>query len=122
DGGYSQWSPWTPCSRSCQAGVVSRHRICNSPAPSSGGKDCSNLGQGFEQMPCFLDADCPATGNWSRWSDWTECTRSCGGGVQFRMRMRSCTNPTPQFGGSDCSVLGPETQTERCMINTCPGW
>ncbi|XP_048581714.1 uncharacterized protein LOC5511228 isoform X2 [Nematostella vectensis] len=112
DGGYSQWSPWTPCSRSCQAGVVSRHRICNSPAPSSGGKDCSNLGQGFEQMPCFRDADCPATGNWSRWSDWTECTRSCGGGVQFRSR--DC------FQDDATYCTGERVQSRLCQSQHCP--
>ena len=31
-------------------------------------------------------------GGWSNWSqDYTECTRSCSGGVQYRTRQ--CNNP-----------------------------
>lgn len=30
-------------------------------------------------------------GQWSNWGDFTECSRSCGGGV--KKRYRSCKNP-----------------------------
>lgn len=38
-------------------------------------------------------------GGWSLWTTYS-CTKSCGGGHAFRLR--SCTNPVPLFGGSDC--------------------
>lgn len=58
-------------------------------------------------------------GMYGTWSLWSECDRTCGGGS--RVRSRSCTNPPAQFGGSDCSALGPERETELCNLNGCPG-
>jgi len=40
DGGWSDWSQWTACSKSCNGGLRLRHRSCNNPAPSNGGKKC----------------------------------------------------------------------------------
>ena len=58
-------------------------------------------------------------GMYGTWSLWSECDRTCGGGA--RVRSRSCTNPPAQFGGSDCSSLGPDRETELCNLNSCPG-
>eukprot|EP00118_Oscarella_pearsei_P014090 m.118685 g.118685 ORF g.118685 m.118685 type:complete len:1118 (+) comp37656_c0_seq3:1840-5193(+) len=40
-------------------------------------------------------------GNWSEWSDYRECTHTCGTGVQASVR--ECNNPLPQGGGLYCS-------------------
>ncbi|XP_020601543.1 neurogenic locus notch homolog protein 1-like isoform X6 [Orbicella faveolata] len=39
-------------------------------------------------------------GGWSKWSGYTPCTLTCGGGVQYRKR--TCTNPAPKYGGKSC--------------------
>ena len=57
-------------------------------------------------------------GNYGFWSAWSDCDKTCGGGR--RIRSRSCTNPPPQFGGSDCNMLGPLQQSEICNLNKCP--
>ncbi|EDO49204.1 predicted protein, partial [Nematostella vectensis] len=57
-------------------------------------------------------------GNYSQWSEWTSCTVTCGGGEQ--MRSRTCTNPTPHFGGKDCSAIGASTETGSCQTQECP--
>src|SRR3989344_136275 len=46
------------------------------------------------------------------WSDWSACSKACGGGTQTR----TCTNPTPANGGAQCS--GSSSQT--CDTQTCP--
>uniref|UniRef100_UPI003AB0E57B complement component 7b n=1 Tax=Centroberyx gerrardi TaxID=166262 RepID=UPI003AB0E57B len=45
-GSWSCWSSWG----SCSGGQRSRTRSCNNPAPSSGGRHCSGLGE--EHKPC----------------------------------------------------------------------
>ena len=56
-------------------------------------------------------------GGWSRWGAWSQCTRTCGGGRQSRMR--SCTNPPPSAGGRDCP--GSRAQSRICNRNGCSG-
>ena len=36
-------------------------------------------------------------------------------------KTRTCTNPGPQFGGTDCSDSGPELITTACNPQNCPG-
>uniref|UniRef100_A0A8B9CY54 ADAM metallopeptidase with thrombospondin type 1 motif 13 n=1 Tax=Anser brachyrhynchus TaxID=132585 RepID=A0A8B9CY54_9AVES len=49
-------------------------------------------------------------GQWSSWSPFSSCSRSCGGGVVIRQRF--CNNPRPAFGGQECQ--GSSIQMEMC--------
>jgi len=53
---------------------------------------------------------------WTEWGEWTECSLSCGGGTQTRVR--SCNNAL--VGSSSCIGLGIEEQ--RCNENICNDW
>ncbi|XP_039454203.1 A disintegrin and metalloproteinase with thrombospondin motifs 17 isoform X3 [Oreochromis aureus] len=55
-------------------------------------------------------------GDWSPWSQWSLCSRTCGTGVQFRQR--KCDNPPPGPGGRHC----PQTSVEHkaCEAPPCP--
>jgi len=56
DGGWSQWSNWTSCSRSCGVGITKRVRMCSKPYPSNGGKQCA--GDSKEYRTCNIE-NCP---------------------------------------------------------------
>ena len=55
DGGYSDWTEWTECDRTCGTGHQTRERICNNPLPSNRGRDCSVLGKSTEVRECKND-------------------------------------------------------------------
>ncbi|XP_073682628.1 thrombospondin-1 [Garra rufa] len=113
DGGWSHWSPWSSCSVTCGEGVITRIRLCNSPTPQMGGKDCE--GEGRQNEPCQKDL-CPVNGGWGPWSPWDSCTVTCGGGLQRRHRL--CDSPVPKYGGKEC--LGDSKGTRLCNSQSCP--
>ena len=58
-------------------------------------------------------------GNYTEWTDWTVCDKTCGTGLM--MRWRACSNPAPQYGGRDCSLFGSDTETKSCVMKDyCP--
>uniref|UniRef100_A0A3B4A1T3 Uncharacterized protein n=1 Tax=Periophthalmus magnuspinnatus TaxID=409849 RepID=A0A3B4A1T3_9GOBI len=65
--------------------------------------------------PEELGSSVAVHGSWSSWSDFSPCSRTCGGGVTHRTR--KCNNPKPAFGGHHC--VGQEIQAELCHQNPC---
>ncbi|KAI3376824.1 hypothetical protein L3Q82_000399 [Scortum barcoo] len=55
-------------------------------------------------------------GDWSPWSQWSMCSRTCGTGVQFRQR--KCDNPPPGPGGRHCQKASVEHKA--CEGPSCP--
>ncbi|XP_067311825.1 A disintegrin and metalloproteinase with thrombospondin motifs 7 [Pseudorasbora parva] len=72
---------------------------------------------------CF-DGECVETGfqpesmngGWASWSQWSDCTRTCGAGVQNAQR--DCVNPVPKYGGKYC--LGERRRYRTCNLDPCP--
>ena len=62
DGGYSMWSEFGPCSRTCGVGYQKRKRTCTSPSPEHGGKDCFQFGSTEDVKECATDP-CPSKFN-----------------------------------------------------------
>ncbi|ROL43461.1 Hemicentin-1, partial [Anabarilius grahami] len=112
-GGFSEWMEWGACSVSCGTGVQRRLRQCNNPFPANGGQHC--IGSGTETRSC-QGKPCPVDGNWSEWSSWEECSRTCGQGN--RTRVRTCSNPPAQHGGRACE--GKAVEAIMCSIRPCP--
>ena len=40
NGGWTSWSSWCKCSKTCGAGLQYRRRYCTKPKPAHGGKPC----------------------------------------------------------------------------------
>ncbi|XP_032380766.1 hemicentin-1 isoform X2 [Etheostoma spectabile] len=113
DGKWSSWVSWGACSVSCGGGTRQRTRLCASPAPQHGGRQC----EGNDVYIDFCNSDpCPISGNWGPWSSWGSCSKTCNGG-QMR-RYRTCDNPGPANGGRACA--GADTQIQRCSTANCP--
>uniref|UniRef100_A0A8C2YU96 ADAM metallopeptidase with thrombospondin type 1 motif 8 n=1 Tax=Chinchilla lanigera TaxID=34839 RepID=A0A8C2YU96_CHILA len=55
-------------------------------------------------------------GGWTQWGPWGECSRTCGGGIQFSYR--ECKDPQPQNGGKYC--LGQRAKYQSCNTEECP--
>ena len=64
---------------------------------------------------CYI-VSCSVDGDFTDWSPWTSCSRSCGDGR--RKRTRTCTDPPPDMG-KNCT--GAYDEVEVCDSGTCPG-
>ncbi|XP_028855606.1 A disintegrin and metalloproteinase with thrombospondin motifs 10 isoform X3 [Denticeps clupeoides] len=111
DGGWSLWSPWEECSRTCGGGVSSSVRFCDSPRPTVGGKYC--LGERRRFRSCNID-ECPAGSQ-----DFREIQCSDFDSVPFRGKLY---NWKPYRGGGvkscslNCLAEGYNFYTERAPV------
>ncbi|XP_053393892.1 SCO-spondin-like isoform X2 [Mercenaria mercenaria] len=109
DGAWTLWSKWNECNVTCGGGTSSRFRFCSESA--HGGSNCTGPSEEFRD--CNIH-ECPVDGVWEAWSNWTECTRTCGTGE--RQRFRDCDGP--YYGGANCT--GPWDEQETCNTHECP--
>uniref|UniRef100_A0A3Q1J0E3 Peptidase M12B domain-containing protein n=1 Tax=Anabas testudineus TaxID=64144 RepID=A0A3Q1J0E3_ANATE len=56
------------------------------------------------------------SGGWAPWSEWSACSRTCGGGIQGAQR--DCDNPVPKNRGRYC--LGERQRYKTCNTKPCP--
>ncbi len=52
---------------------------------------------------------------WSNWSQFSECSQTCGTGIKTRTRIVKTLN---SFNGVPCD--GPASETEYCQLRECP--
>uniref|UniRef100_A0A8C1MKU7 Uncharacterized protein n=1 Tax=Cyprinus carpio TaxID=7962 RepID=A0A8C1MKU7_CYPCA len=60
--------------------------------------------------PSTLGSSMMVHGSWSSWSEFSVCSRTCGGGITYRRRQ--CNHPRPAFGGTVCKEQ--DTEAELC--------
>ncbi|XP_023930427.1 uncharacterized protein LOC112041253, partial [Lingula anatina] len=106
DGVWSAYSPWGQCTKTCGTGTQTRTRTCT--PPQHGGVDC--VGNATESRECNTQA-CPVNGVLGPWSNWNQCSVTCGIGT--RARSRTCT--PPQGGGANC--VGQLREVEGCTAS-----
>lgn len=58
DCGWSSWTQWSACSRTCDVGVRRRYRSGTNPPPAFGGRPCEGDRVGIDTCsvePCFSE-------------------------------------------------------------------
>ena len=61
-----------------------------------------------ENQHDIKDVNCSAiNGGWSEFENWQSCDETC-----HKKRGRSCTNPSPAYGGENCT--GDDYETQFC--------
>ncbi|XP_042300467.1 SCO-spondin-like, partial [Sceloporus undulatus] len=79
-------------------------------------KGCENCSCLSGQLGnCSRAACADVNGHWSEWTPWSECSASCGLGLQNRYHF--CTDPAPSGMGMPC--LGPEREDRACHAQPC---
>ncbi|KAJ6655280.1 hypothetical protein lerEdw1_005472 [Lerista edwardsae] len=71
DGNWGPWKPSSECSVTCGVGRVLEKRVCDSPAPKHGGRNC--LGDNTRVFICNTKTPCPVDGRLTEWTAWTAC-------------------------------------------------
>ncbi|XP_076085385.1 SCO-spondin-like [Mytilus galloprovincialis] len=118
NGGWTEWSVWSDCPETCGDEDLIRTRACTNPLPENNGTACQ--GSNTETISCTT-AQCPVNGGWTEWSVWSDCPETCYD--EDLIRIRSCTNPSPENNGTACQ--GNNTETILCYTANCPvngGW
>ena len=59
-GGFSTWSDWSLCDKTCGGGTRFKSRHCDSPPPQNEGNEC--VGEKFTQEECNVQF-CPCKNN-----------------------------------------------------------
>ncbi|CAD6215680.1 GSCOCG00000493001-RA-CDS [Cotesia congregata] len=131
--GWSEWSPWYACSRACNGGSQHRTRSCESP-PCEGVNIQTRI---CNMNPCKGESETgngdddefvqrSGRGEWSCWTDWSECSVSCG--VGFRTRTRECLVDASSAASGSVALSGCEgisVMRETCEMPSCAslfGW
>ena len=109
---YTEWSEWTDCTAECGGGSKSKIRECVETTLRK--KDLFCIGPGNASDTCN-ETPCPM---WTTWSDWSECSTTCGGGK--RQRARECAHPQFRNGRAVCD--GPSMEDDSCNPERCPQW
>lgn len=112
----SSWSEWSSCSAECGGGTRTRSRRVLEQE-RDGGEPCPEeniVSTECNQQSCDM-TDC-VTGEWSQWS---QCSRACGGGLRQRVRsIQAAQEGAEQF----CPELDEDRRVEylHCNNETCP--
>ncbi|XP_022900550.2 A disintegrin and metalloproteinase with thrombospondin motifs 6-like [Onthophagus taurus] len=100
--------------------------LCRKPGEDSCKSDGSPPAEGTKcgpnkwciKMKCVEVGERPqaTNGGWGEWSDFSKCSRTCGGGVSYASR--NCDNPIPKNGGRYC--IGERKKVKICNTTPCP--
>jgi len=111
DCAWGMWSAWSYCSETCDGGVHTRVRSAAWDA-RNGGAPCEGLNKEFKKCN---EQPCPVNCHFGFWSEWTDCSQTCGGGEQIKKRVWA---PAAAHGGLPCE--GERVENRKCYDEQCP--
>ena len=88
-------------------------RECVLPKSRNGGIQCKGAPEITEDCN---EQKCP---DWTKWSEWTQCTKTCGGGQ--KSRQRDCLL-NYERGSNDFGCIGESDETTQSNTDRCPVW
>ena len=106
----SAWTAWSTCSATCAGGIQTQSRYVVTQG-ANGGLACPTL---LTQQQTCNTFPCPINCVVDAWSLWSDCTLTCGGGVQSSTRK---IITAAAYGGVPCPSL---TQQQACNVQLCP--
>eukprot|EP00658_Telonema_sp_P-2_P076066 TRINITY_DN6604_c0_g1_i7.p1 TRINITY_DN6604_c0_g1~~TRINITY_DN6604_c0_g1_i7.p1 ORF type:complete len:224 (-),score=37.42 TRINITY_DN6604_c0_g1_i7:305-976(-) len=105
---------YTDCSEPCGGGAQTRSRRVLVSA-MNGGIGCPQLAEtrGCNTAGC-TPIDCVV----NDWGQYTQCSKTCGGGTQFRVRQ---VTVEPKYNGGACPPLREERECNQrtCQVVSC---
>ena len=114
---FLDWEDWSSCSVTCGPGG-NRTRSRKVDAEINGGAACDPAVLLQETVECGTSG-CPRDCAWGDWGTWTNCSKTCGlglnAGITTRHRVQAIT---AAFGGKACE--GKTVHTTRCNEVLCP--
>jgi len=116
DGSFSEWTPWTDCSKTCNGGQKTRSRDIGIP-PANGGKPISGNTQEIRECK---RTTCPDDANngmmdckFGEWEQWGACSKCSGQKKRFRTIITYAKD-----GGRNCEPIDHE-ETLGCDHRSC---
>jgi len=122
----SDWSDWSECSATCQvSGIQSRYRKF-----LQSNNNCRHLAL-EEIRSCVNNSLTCNTCQVTSWSEWSNCTAKCGGGITIRKRQiiscpdEICHNVLEEtkFCNTNCCKIdgkwSPWSSWSNCSSSTC---
>uniref|UniRef100_A0A8C7U0G8 Spondin-1 n=1 Tax=Oncorhynchus mykiss TaxID=8022 RepID=A0A8C7U0G8_ONCMY len=105
----TEWGEWDSCSATCGLGMKRRERMVKMPPPD--GSICG--AEVLEVEKCMMPECHTIPCMLSPWSDWSDCSVTCGKGMRTRQRVLK----SPVELGECIEDLD---QVEKCMLPECP--
>uniref|UniRef100_A0A8C4ZYI8 Spondin-1 n=1 Tax=Gadus morhua TaxID=8049 RepID=A0A8C4ZYI8_GADMO len=105
----TEWGEWDACSATCGLGMKRRERMVK--MPPADGSICS--AEVLEVEKCMMPECHTIPCMLTPWSDWSDCSVTCGKGLRTRQR----TLKSPVELGECTEDL---EQVEKCMLPECP--
>ena len=105
------WTPWCSCSSSCGANGIQGRIFLETQEALYDGEPCTHAHGDVDEKSCNTDVACPVD-CYGAWSDWSDCSMSCGSGASTRT---FAVSRPAENGGATCTDLfgAEDTATEQ---------